>query len=294
MSPDRCPFRAGRARGRGPRRPAPLRWAAAAAALAAALVLSAGGAGAQGVWTAPGSGGAVWLEVVKAEGTDGDSPFLSSAWYLGGRLPLGETTALVGELPVGIAGKQEITVRGRTLTLDADAALGNPYVGLALATESPLSWELGLRLPVAGGSSRAIGVGGTADPVDRLEAWVAGDFVPLVGTADYVVRSPSGLLARARGGSTVWIPAGGGDMEMTLQYGGQVGWEGADVRALGGLTGRFVVTGPGGLADRSLHELGGGVRLLLGRIEPGVQLRVPLDEELADLVFGASVAIRVP
>lgn len=283
----------GRARGRGPLRPA-LRRAAAAAVVAAAVALSVGEVRGQGPWTVPGPGGAVWLEVAKPANAEADSPFLSTAWYLGGRLPLGETTALVGEIPLAIAGEQEIALaRGRTFTRDAEAALGNPYVGLALGTQSPLSWELGLRLPVADGSFRATAVGQSADAVDRLEAWVPTDFVPLVGAADYVVRTPSGLLARARGGSTLWIPAGGGDMEMNLQYGGQIGWEGAVLRALGGLTGRFLATGPGGLTARTLHQLGGAARLLLGRVEPGVQLRVPLDEEFADVVFGVSVAIRL-
>lgn len=270
--------------------------AAAAAALLATVALPTGELRGQGVWTGPGSGGTVWLEIVKPEDTETGTPLLSTAWYLGGRLPLGETTALVGELPMAFAGEQEARgLRGRrTFTLDAEAALGNPYLGLELATGSPLSWELGLWLPAADGGFRAIGVGRSADAVDRLEAWTPADVVPLVGTADYVARAPSGLFARARGGSTVWIPTGVGDMEVTFQYGGQVGWENEDLRAFGGLTGRFVATGSGTLADITLHQLGGGARFLLGRVEPGVQLRVPLDDGLADLVFGVSAAVRVP
>jgi hypothetical protein len=36
--------------------------------------------------------------------------------------------------------------------------------------------------------------------------------------------------------------------------------------------------------ERTFHQLGMFANLLLGRFQPGAQLRIPLDEDLSDLI----------
>ena len=71
-----------------------------AAAAVALLVLAAApaGASAQAVWSAPDRRPAVWLQVLRPEGSLSDFEFPGTAWYLGGRLDLWDGGSLVAEL----------------------------------------------------------------------------------------------------------------------------------------------------------------------------------------------------
>lgn len=62
-----------------------------------------------------------------------------------------------------------------------------------------------------------------------------------------------------------------------------------------GLTGRALLTGDGGFAERTVHQVGGTVGYDFGSVRPMVELRVPLDEGLREVVpytIGVGVVIR--
>jgi hypothetical protein len=97
---------------------------------------------------------------------------------------------------------------------------------------------------------------------------------------------------------SVWIKSGDAfldESEFFFGYGGTVRYEGDEVRMGGGLTGRWNVTSEGGdFGGNSVHQLDLEADFLRGSVRPGVQLKLPLDNDLTrvvDTVWGLSLTI---
>lgn len=204
------------------------------------------------------------------------------------RLPVGPRVLFVAEAPFAHLG---------TDFGGSESAFGNPYLGLEVrAPAGRVFGEIGLRLPTAPGNTASL-VGSFTNP-DHLEAF-AEDVLPVTAMLNYRFRGPSGFVTRWRVGPTVWIDAGQSrsESELVLAYSGQVGYENRALSLLGGLSGQLVVTEDGNFGERSIHQMGGGLSVGSGSIRPGAQLRLPLDNDLTevlDMVLGLSLAVALP
>ena len=121
--------------------------------------------------------------------------------------------------------------------------------------------------------------------------------VPITGALNYRHRSNSGVVVRLRAGPSFWIGQDGRDSEVLINYSGQVGYEVPKISLLGGITGRAIATEESLIGGgRTLHQLGAAVALGLGRLWPGMHVRIPVGStmnQVLDFVVGFNVAIEI-
>ncbi len=256
----------------------------AASPLALALPISAT---AQSIWLEPHEDRAIQLEILKPQLDRVDLTFPSAAYFVSLRLATAGAITLVAELPVAYAEEETFG--------ESDATVGSPYIGAEFELSDASFAELGVRIPITDAGPAAT-VGAVSDFVDRFEAFLD-DVVSIHAGFNYRKTYDSGLSLRLRGAPVLDIPTADGDTELFVLYSAQV-WYKVDRTSLGGgVSGRILTTeGEFDLGERTLHQLALAGSVELGRYRPGVQVRIPLDEDLRDildLVVSFSLAFQL-
>jgi hypothetical protein len=174
--------------------------------------------------------------------------------------------------------------------------IGNPLVGASTAPSSSFIGDVGVRIPVVSVSTPERGfaqfVGVLGDFMD-LEAY-GEDLLSVRATAGYRHRSPNHIGVRVALRPTFVAPVGSnsGDSELFLDYGVQGGYE-TDQASFGiTFTGRALVTEPGSIGERTVHDLALGGSMTFGQFRPGLLVRVPLESDLGD-VLQYSVGLKL-
>jgi len=261
-----------------------------------------GPAAAQEMWLGPTHGGSLALEVQHVRFTDWGMEDIgyyatvkqslgSVAMFLTARLPVWQRTSLVIELPVANGRFTVDDGFGDRATV-SDFAIGNPYIGVE-GGQGGGNWfgEFGVRAPIMSETKVASALVGISSDLDRMEAF-APDVASVSAFGNFRSGGETGLRLRIRVGPLVDIPtkSGMGHAEAYAVYGVQAGVASRLVEIAGGLTGRMILTEE---ADNRLtDQFVASLHLNLGRVEPGVDIRVPIDNELKQLVgsvFGLSV-----
>lgn len=65
------------------------------------------------------------------------------------------------------------------------------------------------------------------------------------------------------------------------------------MEAGGGITGVAILTEDGSFGERTYHQAGVTLNLLLGEVRPGINVRVPLDDELDFIDFTVGLHLTV-
>ncbi len=258
---------------------------------------------AQSVWLPVSRGPSMSLEGFKPVLDQGNRNFTpaTAAFFLSGRMPISESLVVTAELPFAHAGVR-LSAYGGTGT-ESSTTLGNPYVGLEMASAaSPLVADVGVRLPLrkSRDSEASAAMVGFLSDIDRMEAFQE-ELLSIGGHIGLRTHQASGLYLQARGGPILWFntaenrPAA--ETELFLDYVAQVGYDVGRYGVIGGLSGRTLVTeDEGGWSDNSIHQLGVSGSVAFGGVRPGIQLRVPLDSELDDMlryVIGLNVTVQL-
>lgn len=260
-----------------------LKFVASAAVLCVVVGAGPSGLEAQSIWLEPQSDRAVYLEVLKPSFEGFDFSFFTTSWYWSVRWPLRGNILLVAEVPFSNASVEDTDMSG--------TAFGNVYLGIeGGGSESPIVGEIGVRVPLApseGDGGFAAEVSAFADLVDRWEAFQS-DVLSVHGAVNYRSRATPGLGLRVRVAPVLWIDTGdvlSDDVEFWALYSAQAWYDGEKVTAGAGFSGRLLVTeDDADFGERTFHQIGMFVSLLFDRFQPGVQLRIPLDEDLSDLL----------
>jgi len=223
-----------------------------------------------------------------------------SGWILmlGVKANISERVALLAELPYA---NGKFDVPSNFLPNDrSQAAIINPYIGLEfLSRRQKTSVELGVRLPVADEGKGLAAQAGILSDFDRFDA-----FVPNILTINGLVNvnsvSPGGFAFRLRSGPNFWIVTdsnngSGDDVELLLKYAGELGYDTQQLSLSAGISGLLIATESDlDLGERTLHQFIAAATVGLGNVRPGIQFRLPLDEDTGiDYVLGANVAIRL-
>jgi hypothetical protein len=130
-------------------------------------------------------------------------------------------------------------------------------------------------------------------------------FLPHVLTtsvfANYEIVAENGFELRLRGGPLVWYGTQSGLLdhpEVFGVYAVQAGYVGAPAEIFAGLGGRAILTESPVSPDRRFTDQAVvAAHLNLGRVEPGVSVRVPLDNgrnEVTGSVVGLSLRLAIP
>jgi hypothetical protein len=251
-------------------------------ALLAALVLAAP-ASAQSVWLDREHRPSVLAEVLFPTFDDSETNFPTWTWFLTGKLPTGSGSVVL-ELPYahGDFGTDPFSV--------SEGSVGNPYLGYEYRPHPDgLLLEAGVRLPLASDSKFAPFITGYFSDVDRQEAFVP-DIVPVRLGLHYHhapgVATP--ISWDLRFVPSVWIMTDDTfleESEFFFGYGGTLRYEGESARVGGGIAGRWNATNDGAdFGEASMHQLDLEADFLKGRVRPGVQLKLPLDESLTSVL----------
>jgi hypothetical protein len=241
---------------------------------------------------------AVRIDLLKVFPKEDGAQFLSGALFFSGSGRIGKTLRFEAELPIARTGFDA----GSGVS-ESSVQVGNPYLGLTVRGEGKsVGLQFGVRVPTASDPSTSIGeaanqMGVLAD-FDRFEA-----FAPKVFTARAAVEvrhtTPDGLLLRAKLGPSLLVDTHSGNsgdtQELYADYGVRAGYEGADVSATVGFTGRALITeGDLSFAERTVHQVTGALELRLGRVRPSALVRFPLDDDfraLTGVIVGLGVRV---
>jgi hypothetical protein len=242
-----------------------------------------------------------WLKPVFREGVE--ASVLTSNVVISGRVALADRLVAVGELPVVYARTKRDGVREEEFST-ASTTLGNPYAGIELRGRSvPFILEMGTRLPLTPEGTVVLpsvvrsppsAVGSLAD-LNRFSAYL-GRLVPIQLVGNYHYRPDESVVSlRLRGGPELFIPtseyAAGGIM---LTYGAQEWYHGKRLDVGLGVTGRWIPQAHVGFRESSVHQATITVRGRFGGIQPGVLVRLPVDDshrKRISVVVGASVTV---
>lgn len=244
------------------------------------LALASRSAEAQSLWLDPRVQQGVSLELLKPNFDGPDQTALTtSAVFVSFRARAGANLSVVGELPLaryapksGFFGTSQNTV-------------GNPYLGLETkAAKAPVTFEFGARLPLASDQKDEANPIGVFSDIDRWEAFLP-KYAPVTANVTYRYTAPSGFTVKLRAGPSVWINTDNQDSEMLAAYSLLLGYQSSAVALSGGLTGRAIITESNmSFGERTLHQLGAAVTVGSGAVRPGVQLRLPLDQDMTDIL----------
>ncbi len=271
---------------------------------AIAIALSPFSLSAQSLWLDRSHDKALSLEVLMPNfKNDGAGAITSSnsglAVFSTLRLPLPEQIHFVGEL--ALARASSTTSGAKFSSSHSETAFGNPYLGIEIrARNTPIFAELGVRVPLASEDNALSMATGAITDFDRLEAFAPKHFT-VNGMMNFRRIESSGFMIRLRAGSSLAINTDKQDYERHadcfINYGAQLGYESRQFSVGGSFSGRANISlDEGNFGERTIHQLGLATSVQLGQFRPGLQFRLPLDDDLKtiiDAVFGFQLGIKL-
>ena len=235
----------------------------------------------------------VMLEVIRPSFDEsiGNLSAPSGAIFGSTRWPVSGRVHIVGEVPFSYGRLTDAGGGGQV----SQAALGNPYAGIEYRfAGSPLYIETGIRAPLGTDSEFLPILVGVSSDLDRWEAF-ASDIVPITAVLNYTPQLASGWVVRLRGGGSSWISTGG-DSELFAIANAQGGYTGRRYLVLAGGSSRALLTESGSFGELTAFQLDAGGWYEFGRVRPGLQFRLPVDSDLADVTnfsLGVSADVRL-
>lgn len=260
--------------------------------VALVLLATLGGtvsASAQSLWLEPQTGKGVVLEILRPGIKDADLTFFSRTYYLTGRFAAGEKATFLVEVPYAHVAGNNYDV--------SESGFGNIYLGGEIGPRtSGFRFDFGVRIPTVPADNNTLSVAGAfSDYVDRAEAFVPEVFTGLMALRyRHLARSGFGLDVRMA--PVVWFDTSGersdgteGWLLMSIQT-----WAELEKLALGlGYSNRILLTEDDrSLQERTLEQVVFFANLRFGAWRPGLQVRLPLDEDLQE-ALDPTVALSV-
>ena len=237
--------------------------------------------------------------VIAMDSTSGDAcrslTTFSGSIFLTGRYTVGKNFVLVADLPIA---RGELDYGSDVSS--SQTQLGNPYLGAEYyLAESPLFFELGLRLPITPDGKTISTITGIYSSLDRIEAF-SSDIFPVSAAANYKTISKSKILLRARSGINLWfnsIEIGAHrEPAVSVDYTLQTGYAGEALNIIVGLTGRIDASSHTELREKQhLLQYGAAITVPFGRFRPGLNFKIPgnrTTERLTDYVVGLNFGIN--
>jgi hypothetical protein len=266
---------------------------------------------AQSHWWFPERGSAITIELQKPhynlpEWWVNNRGILNSVGFVGVRYQISNDMAVFWELPFA---NQDVDDEPRPIDIlssyeywmffyqESQFMIGNPLFGVEHSIAGPSFFvRASFRLPIASEEKLDALALGWMTSYDRWEA-----FLPKVSTLKLDVgwresEPTTPLVAQLTLGSVAMVPDEG-DTELLADYSAFVGLNAGCFEGGGFFGGRFIMTeDPGEFSERFVNFCGLTSRLKLGAIEPGVHVRLNLDDDLNDLVdytYGFSLAVPI-
>ena len=258
---------------------------AAALLLAMAAVAPISAASAQSLWLPRVTPRAVWVEALHPVFDEVDEQITTGAFFVGYRGPLDQKTSIVAEVCLarfGAAGEDNAFI------------VGNPYVGLEYPLPgTPIFFEFGGRVSIVDTDEPTANLTGVVSDVNRWEGFLDATSFQLGINARHV--APSGLMVRGRIIPVAVLSSVFGNQQWDgyLLYALQAGYGQRTVRAGLALCSRTLLFEAGTFAERSFHQADVQRDFGSGKLRPGIDVKVPLDEfdDLVPVVVGVRLGV---
>jgi hypothetical protein len=225
--------------------------------------------------------------------TDFQSDFtnLSGAIFLTGKYAVGNNFVLVADISMVHAGLEGDENSPQTI-------MGNPYIGAEYyLPETPLFFELGMRIPVVPEDKVVASVAGVISDYDRAEAFIP-KIIPVYGSMNFEKIFESNILLRAGTGLTLWFNSkefgSYRDPMVSFEYILQTGYDHPRVNIMLGLVGRADLSSGSKQSEKlDILQFGTTITFPFGNFRPGINFRIPANkraEEKLDYVFALNLA----
>jgi hypothetical protein len=253
------------------------------------ILVVSGGLGApalaQSIFLEPHTEEGIYFEYLKPSISGFDFTGTSFTGFLSSRARISETLSMRVELPITHFEDQNDDFYAYFGLEESHTEIGNIYLGVEPGPwDQGLQGEFGLRFPTFNGDGVASLVGTLSDPIERLDAF-ASDVLPIYLGGNYRSEGKNGFKMFFNDTATTEIYTD--DTENTdvfVIHSIQMYYESRKFSAGMGLSGNIVVTGDsGGPGDRSIYQLGVFASGNFGVVRPGLQIRIPLDDDMKDV-----------
>lgn len=231
--------------------------------------------------------------------------FSTSIFILTGSVPVSKMVHLVGELSFVHVSFDVVNFNFPDGTFTSETKsenmFGNPYLGIEVGKPDANGYAtLGIRVPVVPDNKSSAFITGLVSDFNRMEAYTP-DIWTLAGRIHYQIKSSSGFVSKYRFGPTIWFNSddfSGDNGELWLDYSTMLGYETKKFSVMGGLTGRLIVSEDElDFSERTFHQFGVAASIRLANFQPGLYLKVPLDDDLfldaVDFVLGFNVGVQL-
>ncbi len=260
---------------------------------------------AQPMWLTPQDGTVFSLEFLKIDKYKTNPTNLSSVTQISGRLKLDSRFTLMAEIPFGYY--KPDSAFPHYYNRVSQIMFGNPYLGIEYKSPNDI-WlcQIGFRPPFSYSNvhdTEYVVEYAQLANYNKAEAFTH-DVVSFYGKTGVQYRSPSNICYNFLCGPTVVVPTVKeeyeDETEIYIDVLAQMYLWTPKVRFKAGVSGRYWVSAAhraDGLDDRSIHIFGFSADFGSGRFRPGLQLRLPLDDNLEEFnlkyVFGMHLMVKV-
>jgi hypothetical protein len=245
----------------------------------------------QSIWLPRDRNHAILLEVLHPSMEYSNPDVASGALFLGGRVRLGGSVDLLGELPYAIF--EGTYAEGYWFSQEVSSSMvGNPYLGLEVDLAGPGFFvELGARAPLGADDEYVAPITGVNADRTRFDAF-ARHTVPIHGVLNFRRVDPSGLSTRLRLGAILAIDTEYRAIEVHAVFAWMIGYEGETVRVGSAISGTSLVSeDSGNVGARTRTQLELHADLGRGTIRPGIEVKLPIDSSARNvpIVLGFSL-----
>ena len=255
-----------------------------------AMLLLSQSSVAQNHWLRPVDETSVSLDIFKPK-FDDNSAFnlFTTVMFYSAYIPATDNLTLVVEFPVANADTDVFN----------ETQFGNPYFGVEYKlpnTDATRAFvgRFGIRPPIASDKKQAAGSIGVVTTYDRFEAFLP-DLTTLALGGGVRLTPDNGFAVDADVNGNLMI-ASDADNELFIDYSVAAWMVGENIQGGLGFTGRWLMTESDlSFGEATVHQIGVFANYDLGKFQPGVHFRVPLDDDLSDIVnftYGVNLTVE--
>lgn len=223
----------------------------------------------------------VMLEMLRPNVEALDSDAFSASFFLGGRLPLNDRIAIVGEIPFVRHENPNPTSGVYFFEYLNGETIGNPYIGVEAGPPgSPFFFEVGGRFPLASDSEQFPLYTGRSVDQTRAAAFMS-DVTTLQVAINIREISERAISYRLRVCPELRIDENtNDDLDGAVHYSFEIGYVGRAIRIGTGMSGSALLNDyffiDRNLGARTSNQVDLRADFLSGSIRPGLGVRMPL------------------
>jgi hypothetical protein len=223
---------------------------------------------------------------------EADFSSISGAIFLNGKYAIGKNFVLVADISIAHG-----ELEGEQHKHSSQTIMGNPYIGAEYyLPETPLFFELGMRIPLVSEDNVVASVGGLLSDFDRVEAFLP-KVIPVYAAMNFRKTFNSNILLLTGTAINLFFNSKAigayRDPTVAVEYFLQTGYNHPRVIIILGLTGKSELSSDPRFEEKiNILQYGTTISFPVGNFQPGINFRIPGNKYTArriDYVFGLNL-----